>query len=142
MLIGSWICIALLAIGCSREEEEVRLKDSMARVETRLAEAKVDAQKALEVAAARWDELRPKAEKAIAALENRVEKLINDEEALKHLPPDVLERVRVRIDAMREKLAEAQAAHEQGDTDLAVEKADAVRQERAAVEELLVERPD
>ena len=44
--------------------------------------------------------------------------------------------------AMREKLAEANAAHEQGDTELAVEKADAVQQERAAVEELLVERPD
>ena len=43
---------------------------------------------------------------------------------------------------MREKLAEAKADHEKGDTDLAVEKADDVQRESAAVEELLVENPD
>lgn len=71
----------------------------------------------------RWDELQPKAERAIASLEDRVEKLVNDADSLKRLPPDALEKVRRRIDAMREKLAEATAAYEQRNADLAVEKA-------------------
>jgi hypothetical protein len=50
--------------------------------------------------------------------------------------------VRARIAALREKLAQANADHEQGHTDLAVEKADDVQRETAQVEELLVERPD
>jgi cytochrome c len=150
-LIISLICVALLATGCSRKEENDRpaferaqekLESSIEVAEARLAEGTAQAKKALSAAMKRWDELRPEAEKAIASLEERVEKLVNDAEALKRLPPDVLERVRVRLDAMREKLAEAKAAHEQGNTDLAVEKADDVQQDRAAVEEMLLERPD
>ena len=135
------ISVSFLAIGCSRNEQE-KLKASIDSAETRLAEGAAEARKALAAAMKRWDELRPEAEQAIASLEDRVEKLIDDKEALKHLPPDALARVREHIDAMREKLAAAKAAYEQGNTDLAVEKADAVRQERAAAEELLVEKPD
>lgn len=147
----SVVCFALLATGCSRKEEDHRpaleraqekLEASIETAEERMAEGAAEARKALAAAMKRWEKLRPEAEKAIASLEERVEKLVNDSEALKRLPPDVLERVRARLDAMREKLAEAEAAHEQGDTDLAVEKADDVRQDRAAVEEMLVERPD
>lgn len=130
-----------LAFGCSERAQE-KLEESIEAAETRLAEANVEAKKALAAAMERWEELRPEAEKAIATLEDRVEKLVKDSEALKHLPPDTLERVRKGLDDMRQKLAEAQAAYEQGDTGLAVEKADAVQQEGAAVEELLVEKPD
>ena len=150
-LTTALVCVTLLIAGCSREEERERtaleqaqekLNASIDEAEVRLAEGAAEAKKALDAAMRRWDELRPEAEKAIASLEDRVEKLVNDAEALKRLPPDALERVRARLDAMRDKLEEAKAAYEQGNTDLAVEKADAVQQEGAAVEELLVERPD
>jgi hypothetical protein len=133
-----------LVVGCSREEEKVRPAFERAReeLEESIAEGKAEASKALATVRKRWSELRPEAERAIASLEDRVEKLARDSEALKRLPPDVIERVRNRLDAMRKQLAEAKAAHAQGDLDLAVEKADAVQHERAAVEELLVERPD
>lgn len=145
------LCLTLLTTGCSRKEEDDRpaleraqeeLESSIEAAEARLAEGTAEARKALAAAMKRWDELRPEAEKAIASLEKRLEDLLDDSEALKRLPPDVIERVRARLDVMREKLAEATAAQEQGDTDLAVEKADEVQKERAAVEELLVERPD
>jgi chromosome segregation ATPase len=150
-LITALLCFTLLATGCSRKEEEDRpaleraqekLESSLRAAEARLAKGTEEARKALAAALERWEELRPEAEKALASLEERVEKLVNDSEALKRLPPDVLERVRARLDAMRDKLAEAKAAHEQGNTDLAVEKADDLQKDRAAVEELLVERPD
>jgi len=143
--------ISLLTTACSRKEDSNRpalevaqekLQASIDTAEARLAEGTAKAEKALAAAMQRWEELQPKAEKAIASLEERVEKLVKDSEALKRLPPDALERARAHLDAMREKLAEAKAAYERGNTDLAVEKADAVQQERAAVEELLVERPD
>lgn len=142
---------ALATTGCSKKEEDTRpaleraqekLQASMDSAGEVLAEGTAEAKKALAAAMKRWEELRPEAEKAIASLEDRVERLVNDSEALKRLPPDALENVRERLDAMRKKLEEAKAAHEQGNTDLAVEKADAVQQEREAVEELLVERPD
>jgi hypothetical protein len=141
----------IVLAGCSREEQESRPALEQARekhqasvdeAEARISESAAEARKALAAARKRWDELRPEAEKAIVSLEQRLDNLVEDSEALKRLPPDVLERVRERLDAMRRKLAEARVAHEQGDTDLAVEKADAVQRERAAVEELLVERPD
>lgn len=150
-LTTALVCLILLTAGCSGKEENPRpaleraqekLESSIEAAEARLAEGTAEAREALAAAMKRWDEFRPEAEKAIASLEERVEKLVNDTEALKRLPPDVLERVRTRLDAMREKLAEAEAAHEQGNTDLAVEKADDVRKEREAVEEMLVERPD
>jgi cytochrome c len=145
------VCVTLLTAGCSREEENTRpaleqaqekFQASIDAAEVRLAEGTVEARKALAAAMKRWDELQPEAERAIASLEERAEKLVRDSEALKRLPPDALERLRKHLDAMREKLAEAKAAHEQGNTGLAVEKADAVEQERAAAEEWLVERPD
>jgi prefoldin subunit 5 len=150
-LLAALICLAILATGCSRKEENERpaldraqekLESSIKKAEARIAEGKAEARKALAAALERWEELRPEAEKTIASLEKRVEELVKDSEALKRLPPDALERIRERLDAMREKLAEATAAHEAGDTDLAVEKADGVQQDRAAVEELLVERSD
>lgn len=145
------ISATFLAIGCSKGEEKVRpaleraqekFEATLDTAETRLAEANAEARKALDAAMQRWDELRPEAERAIATLEDRVDKLVNDSEALKRLPPETLERVRAGLEDMRRKLAEAEAAHERGDTGLAVEKADAVQQEGAAVEELLVEKPD
>jgi hypothetical protein len=139
-LATTFICVSWLATGCSREEESAR--PALERAQERLAEGTDKARKALAAARKRWDELQPEAEQAIAELEARAEKLINDSEALKRLPPDALERMRKHLDAMREKLAEAKAAQEQGNTDLAVEKADAVQQEGAAAEEWLVERPD
>jgi hypothetical protein len=150
-LTTALICSAVLATGCSRQEEdtrpaldraEERLQASLDTAEAKLAEGTAEAKKALDAAMKRWDELRPEAEQAIQSLEDRVEKLVNDSETLRRLPPDVLERIQAHLAAMRERLAEANAAHEQGDTELAVEKADAVQQERAAVEDLLVERPD
>jgi cytochrome c len=150
-LLTTLICLAILATGCSRKEENERpaldraqekLESSIKKAEARLAEGKVEARKALAAVLERWEELRPEAEKTIESLEKRIEELVKDSEALKRLPPDALERIRARLDAMREKLAEATAAHEAGDTDLAVEKADGVQRDRAAVEELLVERPD
>jgi hypothetical protein len=150
-LIPLLLCAAVLASACSRQEEDTRpaldraqekLQASLDEAEARLAEGTAGAKKALDAAMKRWDELRPEAEKSIRSLEERVEKLLDDSEALKRLPPDVLERIQAHLAAMREKLAEANAAHEQGNTDLAVEKADAVQRESAAVEELLVERPD
>jgi hypothetical protein len=147
-----FVCLASLAAGCSRDEEQnqrpaleraqEKLESSLEAAEAKLAEGTAEARKALDAAMKRWEELRPEAEKAIESLEARLDKLVKDSEALKRLPPDVLERVRARIESMREKMAEAEAAHEQGNTDLAVEKADDVQQERAAVEEMLVERPD
>jgi len=137
------ISLTSLTTGCSKKEEDARpaleraqekLQASIDTAEAHLAEGTAEAKKALDAARKRWDELRPEAENAIASLEDRIE--------LKRLPPDVLEKLRKHLDAMREKLAEAEAAQKQGNTDLAVEKADAVQQERAAVEELLVERPD
>jgi hypothetical protein len=151
-LIPALLCIPFLAAGCSRDKDEdqrpaleraqEKLEASIETAKARLAEGKAEARKALAAAMKRWEELRPDAERAIASLEERVERLVNDSEALKRLPPDVLERVRTRIEAMREKLAEAEAAHERGNTDLAVEKADDLQQDRAAIEEMLVERPD
>jgi hypothetical protein len=141
----------MLTTGCSRKEENERpaleraqekIEASIEVAEERLARGTEKAKEAWAAAVRRWEELRPEAEQAIASLEERVEKLMEDSEALKRLPPDILERVRARIAALREKLAEAEAAHEQGNTDLAVEKADEVRQERAAIEEMLVERAD
>ena len=143
--------LTLMTVGCSGESEKSRpaleraqekLEASIDTAEARLAEGKAQAEKALAAAKKRWDELRPEAEQALASLEERVERLVNDSEALKRLPPDALQRVRAQLDALREKLDEAKAAYEQGNTDLAVEKADAVQQESAAVEEWLVERPD
>jgi cytochrome c len=145
------ICVTLLTTGCSRKEEDERpaleraqekLQASLETAEARLAEGTAEARKALDAAMKRWEEFQPEAEDAIATLEDRVRKLVNDSEALKRLPPDALEKARKHLDGMREKLAEAKKAYEQGDPDLAVEKADAVQQEREAVEELLVERPD
>jgi len=137
-------CATLLIAGCSRQEEQARsrLEQAQEKLETGLAEGTAEAKKALAIARKHWDEFQPEAEKAVASLEQRVEKLVNDSEALERLPPEALERIRAHLDAMRVKLAEAKAAHEQGNTDLAVEKADAVEQERAAAEEWLVERPD
>lgn len=134
------ISATLLTTGCSREKE--KLRESMDEVEKQVAEGTAEAKKALAAARKRWDELRPEAERALASLENRFEKLVDDKEALKRLPPEALEQIRTHLDAMRAKLAEAKAAYEQGNADLAVEKADAAQQESAAVEELLVERPD
>lgn len=143
--------LSALTMSCSRKEEpkppaleraQEKLKDSMEKVETKLAEGTVEAKKLLAAAKERWDDLRPKAERAVASIEERVEKLMQDSEALKRLPPEALARVRARLDALRAKLAEAKADHERGDTDLAVEKIDDVQQESAAMEELLVERPD
>lgn len=134
------ISVSLLAAGCSRKEENTR--PALEVAQEKLAEGTARAEEALAAAMKRWDEFQPKAEKAIASLEDRIGKLVDDAEALKRLPPDALERARAHLDAMRERLAEAKAAYEQGNADLAVEKADAVQQERAAVEELLVERPD
>jgi chromosome segregation ATPase len=125
------ISVAFLAIGCSRDDEKTRpaleraqeeLEASIETAETRLAEANAEARKALAAAMERWDELRPEAERAIATLEDRVERLVNDSETLKRLPPNTLERVRKGLDDMRQKLAEAQAAYERGDTGLAVER--------------------
>jgi hypothetical protein len=141
--------VSLLTLGCSREEErptleraQAELKDSMEVIEARLAEGASKAKKSLAASMERWEELRPEAERAIRSLESRVEKLVDDSEALKRLPPDAIERIRARVAALRKELAAAKAAHEQGNTDLAVEKADSVQRESAAVEELLVERPD
>jgi hypothetical protein len=146
------IGLTSLTVGCTQKEETERpaleraqekLQASIDTAEARLAEGKAEAKKAFDAAMQRWErEYRPQAEKAIASLEERINELARDSEALKRLPPHVLEQARKHLDAMREKLAEAEAAQEQGNTDLAVEKADAVQQERAAVEELLVERPD
>ena len=138
------VCVTLLASGCSREKEDAQpaLERAQEKLQASMAEGAAEARKALDAAMKRWDELRPEAEKAIASLEERVERLVNDAEALKRLPPDALERIRKQLDALREKLAEANAAHEQGNTDLAVEKADSVREESAAIEEMLVERAD
>lgn len=145
------ISAAFLATGCSREEEKVqpaleraqeKLNASLEKAETRLDELTTEAEQALATARERWEELKPEAERAIASLEKRLDKLAEDSDVLKHLSPETLERVRAGLEDMRRKLAEAEAAHEQGDTDLAVEKADEFQQERAAVEELLVERPD
>jgi hypothetical protein len=150
-VLAALACVILLTTSCSREEEKARpaleraqekFQASIDTAETRLAEGTDKARKALAAARKRWDELQPEAERAIHSLEERAEKLVNDSEALKRLPPDALERLRRHLDAMRDKLAEAKAAHEQGNTDLAVEKADAVQQEGAAAEEWLVERPD
>ena len=150
-LTTALICVTLGITGCSKKEENAqpaleraqeKLQASLDTAEARLAEGKAEAQKALDAAMKHWDELRPQAEKAIASLEERVEELVDDAEALKRLPPDAMERVRKRLDALREKLEEAKAAHEQGHTDLAVEKADAIQQESIAIEEMLVERPD
>lgn len=139
----AFICVCLLAIGCSKDDRaQEKLQASLDTAEVRLAEGAAEARKALAAAMKRWDELRPQAERAIASLEERAEKLVDDSEALKRLPPDALERMRKHLDAMRARLAEAKAAHERGDTDLAVEKAGAVEKERAAAEEWLVERPD
>jgi hypothetical protein len=144
------IALVLLA-GCSKSEEESRpaldraqekLEASMDKAEAKLAEGTAEARKVWAAAVERWEDLRPEAERGLARLEERVENLVNDAEALKRLPPDALERAKAHIRAMREKLAEAKADHEKGNTDLAVEKADAVQQESAAVEELLVENPD
>ena len=140
---------ALLAVGCSEKQEKSRLEraqekleESMDKVETKIAEGTEEAKKVLAAALERWEELRPEAERAVASIEERLENLMKDSEALKRLPPEALEQVRERVKAMREKLAEAKADHEKGDTDLAVEKADDVQRESAAVEELLVENPD
>jgi HD-GYP domain-containing protein (c-di-GMP phosphodiesterase class II) len=151
-LTTALVCITLLTTGCSREQEDARpaleraqekLQASIDEAEARLAEGTAQAKQALAAAMERWEkEIRPEAEKAIASLEERVEMLVSDSEALKRLPPDALERVRKRLEAMREKLAQAKAARQQGNVDLAVEKADAIQQDRAAAEELLVERPD
>jgi hypothetical protein len=150
-LTTTLICTIWLTAACSRQEEETRpaleraqekLQASLDEAEVKLAEGGEKAKEALAAALRRWDEIRPEAEQAIASLEKRVEKLANDPQALEHLPPRALEQVRARLQAMREKLAEANAAQEQGNTDLAVEKADAVQQERAAAEQWLVERPD
>lgn len=135
------ICLALLSSGCSRTTEE-KIADSIDEVETKLAESKAEVSKMLAAALERWEELRPDAERALASLEDRVEKLVHDAEALKRITPETLARVRTRIDALRAKLAEANADHEEGHTDVAVEKADEVQRETAQVEELLVERPD
>jgi hypothetical protein len=139
------ICLASLAVGCSESTED-KLKSSMEEVENKLEdkleEGKVEAKRLLAAARERWEEMRPEAERALASLEERVEKLVHDAEALKRLPPETLERVRARLDALRAKLAQANSDHEQGHTDLAVEKADDVQRETAQVEELLVERPD
>lgn len=146
--------LGLLAGGCARtdkaeedsppalERAQEKLRQSMEQVDARLAEGKEEAKKAVTAALERWEDLRPKAEQAVAAVEERFEKLAKDTEALKRLPPEALDQVRARLAALREKLAEANAAHEQGDTDLAVEKADDVQQESQAIEEMLVERPD
>jgi DNA repair exonuclease SbcCD ATPase subunit len=135
------LSLASLSLGCSQSTED-KLKDSMDEVEAKLAEGKAEARKMLAAALERWEELRPEAERALASLEDRVEELVHDAEALKRLPPDTVERVRARIDALRAKLAQANDDHEQGHTDLAVEKVDDVQRETAQVEELLVERPD
>ncbi len=136
-----FIGLALLSSGCSRTTEE-KIADSIDEVETKLAESKAEVSKMLAAALERWEELRPDAERALASLEDRVEKLVHDAEALKRITPETLARVRTRIDALRAKLAEANADHEEGHTDVAVEKADEVQRETAQVEELLVERPD
>jgi len=143
-LTHTLIGITLLISGCSREKEDIRpaLERAQEKLEAGLAEGTAEARKALAAAQKRWDEFQPEAEKAIASLEERVDKLVNDSEAMRRLPPEALDRIRKHLEAMRQKLAEAKAAQEQGNTDLAVEKADAVQQERAAVEEWLVERPD
>jgi hypothetical protein len=139
------VALAALAAGCSRSTEE-KFGESMdkveAKVEAKLEEGKAEARKMLAAAKERWEELRPEAERALATLEDRVEELVNDAEALERLPPETLERVRARIEALRAKLRQASADHEQGHTDLAVEKADDVQRETAQVEDLLVERPD
>jgi len=150
-LTTTLICVTLLASGCSRKDEgerpaleqaQEKLQASLDTAEARLAEGTAEARKALDAAMKRWNELQPEAERAIASLEERVDRLVKDPEALKRLPSDALEKVRKHLDTMRARLEEAKVAHDQGNTDLAVEKADAVQQEREAVEELLVERPD
>ncbi len=144
---------AALAAACSREPEkepepsaleraQAKLEQSMDTAEQKFAEGTAEAKKMLAAALERWEELRPEAERAVASIEQRVERLMQDSESLKRLPPETLEKIRARLASMREKLAEANAAHEQGNTDLAVEKADEVQKESAAVEELLVENPD
>ena len=145
MLIG----FVFLAVGCSKKEEKTqferaqeKLEASMDKVETKLAEGTAEAKKAWAAAMERWEDLQPEAERAVASIEERVGKLMNDAEALKRLPPETLENLRARVAALREKLAEAKSEREKGNIDLAVEKADDVQQESAAVEELLVENPD
>lgn len=134
---------ALLSLGCSRHEEtQEKLQQSMDEVKTSLAEGAAEARKALAIAKERWNELRPEVERAVASFEQRIEKLATDEEVRKRLSPEALERVRARIGEMRHMLAEAKAADERGDTDLAVKMADEVEQECAALEAQLVERPD
>lgn len=149
--IAALACLVLFAAGCGKKEENPRpaleraqekLESSIEAAEAKLAQGTEKAREMLVAARERWEELRPEAEKAIRSLEERIETLARDSEALKRLPPDVIEKVRARLDAMRDKLAEAEAAHDQGNTDLAVEKADDVQKEREAVEEMLVERPD
>jgi DNA repair exonuclease SbcCD ATPase subunit len=150
--MNTWLLISLTALaGCTRGEEEARpaleraqekIEESMDKVETRLAEGTAEARKAWAAAVERWDALQPKAEQAVARLEERIGELMNDSEALKRLPPRALERAKTQLESLRAKLAEARTDHEQGNTDLAVEKADDVQQESAAVEELLVENPD
>jgi polyhydroxyalkanoate synthesis regulator phasin len=135
------VVLAILTLGCSQSTED-KFQETMDEVGTRLEEGKAEAKKMLAAALERWEELRPEAERALASLEERFERLVTDAEAMKRLPPETLERVRARIAALREKLAQANADHEQGHTDLAVEKADDVQRETAQVEELLVERPD
>ena len=121
----------LLTVGCSQKEETERpsleraqekLQASIDTAEARLAEGKAEARKALDAAMQRWEkEFRPQAEKAIASLEERVNELARDSEALKRLPPDVLEQARKHLDAMREnwweELRTGEAAHYEGDFD-------------------------
>jgi hypothetical protein len=143
-LTTSLICIILLLTACSRKDEDERpaLERAQEKLQASLDTAEAEARKALGAAMKRWHELQPEAERAIASLEERVDRLVKDPEALKRLPSDALEKVQKHLYAMREKLAEAKTAYEHGDAVLAVEKADAVQQDREAVEELLVERPD
>jgi chromosome segregation ATPase len=140
VLIG----VALATLACSEREQPERpaFERAQQKLEESFAKGKAGAEKAWASALARWDELRPRAERAAASLEQRMQKLMNDSEALQRLPPDVLQRMKTRLDALRAKLDEAQAEHEKGNADLAVEKMDEVQRESAAAEELLVERPD
>lgn len=143
VLIAAW-----LAAGCSRTEKEKEddaaplLERAQEKLEESIAEGTDKARQALAAALERWEDLKPKAERALSSLEARLETLADDAKKLKHLPPEAVERIRARLAALREKLAEADDAHEQGHTDLAVEKAEDVEKESRAIEDLLVERPD
>jgi hypothetical protein len=141
----------LLAYGCSKSEDKTeaaleraqeKLQASVEKIEDRLAEGTAKAKDAFGAAMGRWEDLRPEAERVIAAVEARVEALSKNPEALNRVGHDAFERAKAHLESMREKLAEAKSAHEKGQADIAVEKADEVQKESAAMEELLVEKPD